>query len=438
MGNEMGGMTEVSYEEFLARRKSKLPEFGRDVGDPEIGGHLFPFQSEIVKFACKVGRPAVWADTGLGKTRMMLTWCSLMGNTTLIVAPLAVADQTVSEAHAIGMSARYVRDGGEVDGPGIYVTNYEMIEKFDHQMFDAVALDEASILKNSDGKTRTRLIAQFRDVQYRSAWTATPAPNDPEELTSQAEFLGHSTRTNMLAAYFVHDQDGWRLKGHAIEPMLDWMSQWAIAVRSPSDLGFSDDGYILPGLDIRSELVESDIEPAEGELFAVSIGGVSGRSRVRRETLDARVKRAVQLVESEPDEPWVLWVGMNAEGDALEKAIPGAVQVHGSQSPEEKARLLRGFADGDIRVLITKPKIASFGLNWQHCARVAFVGIGDSYEQYYQAIRRCYRFGQKRVVRAHVIVSELEDQIANNVARKEKQANGIVNGMVQRLRRNAA
>lgn len=426
----------IPYSEFIARRKAAHPHSGIDVHD--IGGHLFPFQQDIVRFACKVGRPAVWADTGLGKTRMMLTWCSLMGETTLIIAPLAVADQTVREASEIGMSARYIRDHAEVGGPGIYVTNYEMIDKFDAGTFDAVALDEASILKNSDGKTRTRLIEQFADVRHRSAWTATPAPNDPEELTSQAEFLGHSTRTNMLAAYFVHDQDGWRLKGHAYEPMLDWMSQWAIAVRKPSDMGYPDDGYILPGLNILDEVVSVEIEAAPDELFAASIGGVSGRSRVRRETLEARVDRAVQLVEADPAEPWVLWVGMNAEGDALEKAIPGAIQVHGSQSPEDKARLLRGFADGDFRVLITKPKIASFGLNWQHCARIAFVGIGDSYEQYYQAIRRCYRFGQRRVVNAHIIVSELEGTIAENVARKEKQANRIVDGMVQRIRRIAA
>lgn len=428
----------LSYEDFLERRKSNLPEIGREVTDDEIGPHLFGFQREIVRFAARVGRPAVWADTGLGKTRMMLVWCRLMGGTALIVAPLAVADQTVTEAAQIGITARYIRSGAEVDGPGVYVTNYEMIEHFNPDVFEAVALDEASILKNSDGKTRTRLIEQFQGVRYRSAWTATPAPNDPEELTNQAEFLGHSTRTNMLAAYFVHDQDGWRLKGHAVEPMLDWMSQWAIAVRAPSDLGFDDDGYILPGLDIRDEIVDAYVEPAEGELFAATIGGVSGRSRVRKETLDARVERTVQLVTAEPDEPWVLWVGMNAEGDALEKAIPGSVQVHGSQSPEEKARLLRGFADGDFRVLITKPKIASFGLNWQHCARIGFVGIGDSYEQYYQAIRRCYRFGQKRVVQAHIIVSELEGTIAANVARKEKQANAIVDGMVRRLRRVAA
>lgn len=427
----------VTYEEFLARRLAKMPRDGVDVSDDQLSDHLFPFQREIVRFACRVGRAAVWADTGLGKTRMMLTWCDLMGDTTLIIAPLAVADQTVREAEQIGLTARYIRDHAQIDGAGIYVTNYEMIDQFDPGTFDAVALDEASILKNSDGKTRTKLIDQFQGVRYRSAWTATPAPNDPEELTSQAEFLGHSTRTNMLAAYFVHDQDGWRLKGHAYEPMLDWMSQWAIAVRKPSDLGFSDDGYVLPGLEVRSSIVDTVVEPAADELFAVTIGGVSGRSRVRKETLHARVARAADIVAAEPDEPWVLWVGLNDEADALEKAIPGAVQVHGSQSPEEKARLLRAFADGEIRVLITKPKIASFGLNWQHCARIIFVGIGDSYEQYYQAIRRCYRFGQKRVVEAYVVVSEIEDQIAANVARKEKQANRIVDGMVHRLRKTA-
>lgn len=425
----------VDYDEFLARRRSRLPDVGVHVDADAIRGHLFEFQREIVKFACAVGRPAVWADTGLGKTRMMLTWCSLMGQTSLIVAPLAVADQTVSEARKIGLEAAYVRDGSAMDRPGIYVTNYEMVGHFDPTLLDVVALDEASILKNSDGKTRKMLIDQFRDVRYRSAWTATPAPNDPEELTNQAEFLGHATRTNMLAAYFVHDQDGWRVKGHAYEPMLDWLSGWAIAVRKPSDLGLSDDGYILPGLVIRDEIVDAEIEPAPDELFAASIGGVSGRSRVRKETLSARVERAAELVNADDSEPWVLWVGMNDEGDALERAIPDSVQVHGSQSPEEKARLLRGFADGDFRVLITKPKIASFGLNWQHCARIAFVGIGDSYEQYYQAIRRCYRFGQKRVVNVHIIVSELEGTIAANVTRKEKQANRIVDGMVRRIRK---
>ena len=259
-------MSALDYAEFIARRRARVGTTGRPVERDALHESLKPFQVDIVSWACGVGCPAVWADTGLGKTRMQVEWCRLMGETTLIVTPLAVAQQTVEEAAKIGVTARYVRDAAEIDGPGLYITNYEMVERFPAELFDAVALDEASILKQSDGKTRTRLIQHFAAVQFRSTWTATPAPNDPEELTNQAEFLGHMTRTNMLAAYFVHDQDGWRLKGHAIEPMLDWMSQWAIAIRRPSDLGYDDEGYDLPGLDIIPELVDVEIEPADGEV----------------------------------------------------------------------------------------------------------------------------------------------------------------------------
>ena len=429
----------IPYAEFIARRRAAQHHDGITVTDTQISEHLSPFQQEIVKFACQVGRPAVWADTGLGKSRMMITWCRLMGDTTLIIAPLAVADQTVAEASKIGVNAAYIRDHNEITGPGIYVTNYEMIDRFDPGTFDAVALDEASILKNSTGKTRNQLIDQFSDVRYRSAWTATPAPNDPEELTSQAEFLGHMKRNNMLAAYFVNDMKlGWRLKGHARHPFAEFLNTWAIAVKMPSDLGYSDDGYILPGLEIVPEIVEADIQPKPDELFAASLGGVGERSRARKETLDARVHRTATLVHAEPDEPWVLWTALNDEADALEKLIPGSFQVKGSQTPEEKAKILRAFAEGEIKYLITKPKITSFGLNWQHCARMAFVGIGDSYESYYQAIRRCYRFGQKRVVRAHVVVSQIEQTIAENVARKEKQANTIIEDMIAARKRVAA
>ncbi|MEI3845235.1 MULTISPECIES: DEAD/DEAH box helicase [unclassified Microbacterium] len=422
----------VPYGEFIARRRARVQAAGRDVARDDLHPSLKPFQSDLVQWAAKVGRPAVWADTGLGKTRMQVEWCRLMSDTSLIVTPLAVAQQTVEEAAKIGVAARYVRDAAEVDGPGLYVTNYEMVERFPASMFGAVALDEASILKQSDGKTRTRLIHHFAEVPFRSTWTATPAPNDPEELTNQAEFLGHMTRTNMLAAYFVHDQDGWRLKGHAIEPMLDWMSQWAIAIRRPSDLGYDDEGYDLPGLDVIPELVAVEIEPADGELFAVSIGGVSGRSRVRRETLAARVARTVALVEAEPNEPWLLWCGLNDEADALAAGIPGAVNVHGSMTPDEKADRLLGFARGEFRVLITKIGIAGLGMNYQHCARIAFVGMNDSYEGYYQGIRRSYRYGQTRVVHAHIVLSHIEEQIADNVARKEHQANRVIDGLVAR------
>lgn len=421
-----------SYEALLERRRARVRAVGVSVDAGALHHSLKPFQIDVTRWACEVGCPAVWADTGLGKTRMQLEWCRTMAATSLIVTPLAVAQQTVEEAARIDLDARYVRSGAEVNGPGIYVTNYEMVERFDPSMFGAVALDEASILKQSDGKTRTRLIAHFAHVPYRSTWTATPAPNDPEELTNQAEFLGHMTRTNMLAAYFVHDQDGWRLKGHAVEPMLDWMSSWAIAIRRPSDIGYPDEGYDLPGLNIIPELVPVHIEPADGELFAISVGGVGDRARVRRETLAARVKRTAELVYAEPDEPWLLWCGLNDEAEALDLILPGSVNVTGAMSPEEKASLLLGFAHGEFPILITKPKIAGLGMNYQHSARAAFVGLSDSYEQYYQGIRRQHRYGQTRVVNAHIVLSEVEAQIAENVARKERQANRVIDGLVAR------
>lgn len=422
----------MSYASLLERRASKASIDGIEVASSAIHESLKPFQKKIVQAAVKAGRYAVWADTGLGKTRMQLEWARLSADTALVVTPLAVADQTVDEASKIGITAKYVRSVDEMSGPGIYVTNYEMVERFTPSMFGAVVLDEASILKQSDGKTRTMLIQHFRDVPYRSTWTATPAPNDPEELTNQAEFLGHMSRTNMLAAYFVHDQDGWRLKGHAAAPMIHWMTSWAVAVRRPSDMGCDDTGYILPGLNIVSEIVDTHIEADEGELFAATIGGVSGRARVRKQSMGDRVKRAVELAGG--DDPVLIWCGLNEEAAALGKAIPDAVNVHGSMSPEDKAHHLRAFAHGEIRVLITKPSIAGMGLNFQHCNRMIFVGLSDSYESYYQCIRRCYRYGQERVVDAHIVLSPLETQIASNVARKERQANKIVDGMIAAAR----
>ena len=427
-----------TYADFLQRKMMAAPEQGTHISPDDMHPFLHEWQKEIVAWAVKVGRAAIWADTGLGKTVMMLEWARHAGATTLIVAPLAVCQQTCREASSkLGITATYVRDQSEITGPGIWVTNYEMVERFDPGTLDAVVLDEASILKNSSGSTRDLMITHFQGVPYRLACTATPAPNDPEELTNQAEFLGQMTRTLMLAAYFVHDADGWRLKGHARKPMIQWMSTWALAIRRPSDMGYEDDGYILPGLEIHGHIVDAPVE-AEGQLFATDLGGVGGRAKVRKETLAARCEKAAELVNSEPDEPWILWAGLNDEASLLAKLIPGAVNVHGSLSPEDKARYLMGFADGDFRVLITKPGIASQGLNYQHAARMAFVGLSDSYEQYYQAIRRCYRYGQKRVVHAHVIVSDLESQIITNVRRKEEQAVGLTAELVNEMRTHRA
>lgn len=422
-----------SYSDFLRAKRSRVPEAGRTVALRDVNRVLHPFQREIVQWACHIGRAAIWADTGLGKTFMQIEWARLMNSgVALIVAPLAVCQQTVREAAKLGVSAQYVRDGYDLQ-PGIYVTNYEMVDHFDPGILSAVVLDEASILKSSTGATRNKLIEWAAEIPYRLSCTATPAPNDPEELTNQSEFLGHMSRTHMLAAYFVHDDDGWRLKGHARRPMIEWMSTWAIAIRRPSDMGYPDDGYDLPGLEIVPQVVHVEME-AEGQLFATDLGGVGGRAKVRRETLGARVARAVEIINSEPDEPWLVWCGLNDEAEAIARAVD-ATNVQGSMSPEAKADALLAFADGMIPILVTKPGIASQGLNYQHCARMIFVGLSDSYEQYYQAIRRCYRYGQTRIVHAHIVLSEIEGQIAANVARKEREASHITAGLVAEMRR---
>ena len=423
----------MSYAEFLQTKLATAPAIGRPVVAADVHTMLHGWQNEIVRWAVGVGRAAIWADTGLGKTVMQVEWARLSGATALIVAPLAVCQQTVREAAKVNVTATYIRSGEQITGPGIYVTSYEMVERIDAALIDAVVLDEASILKQSDGKTRTMLIEHFADVDRRLACTATPAPNDTEELTNQAEFLGVCSRVNMLAGYFVHDSDGWRLKGHARGPMFRWMASWALAIRKPHDLGYPDDGYELPGLRILDHLIPVPIE-AEGQLFPTDLGCVGGRANVRRQTIDARCQAAAELVAAEPDEPWLLWCGLNDEASALARLIPDSVNVDGSWSPEDKAAALLAFADGKITRLITKPSIAAFGLNWQHCARMAFVGLSDSYEAYYQAIRRCYRYGQPREVVAHLVLSELEGQIAVNVRRKEAGARSVMRELVDAMR----
>lgn len=427
-------LTVESYAEFLARKHDRATGVGHAVDVDQVHPSLHPWQARIVAWAVQAGRAAIWADTGLGKTRMQLEWARLSADTTLLVAPLAVCAQTVGEAAKIGITARYVRDPADITGPGIWVTNYEMTDRFDAGAFGAVVLDESSILKDVTSKTRDRLIAQFAEVPRRLACSATPAPNDVAELANHAEFLGTSTRREMLSTYFIHDTDGWRAKGHARAPMFRWMSTWAVALRRPSDIGYPDDGYDLPEMVVTPHLIPVDLPVPEGQLFATDLGGVGGRAKVRRETLDARATRAAELVLAEPDEPWLLWCGLNDEADRLAAMLPGAVNVHGSLTPERKAELLLGFAAGDIKHMITKTGIAAFGLNWQHCARMVFVGLSDSYEAYYQAIRRCYRYGQTRPVQVHIVLSALEGQIAVNVTRKERDAAKFTGELVAQMR----
>lgn len=409
----------MSYADFLARKEKRVPTIGPSIDPGAVHPMLHDWQAAIVSWACKRGRAAIFADCGLGKTFMQLEWARLVSPRTLIVAPLSVARQTAREAAKIGQEVRYVRRGADVTGDGVWVTNYEMVEHFDAAQFGAVVLDESSILKNVEGRTRQALTKQFAAVPYRLACTATPAPNDVAELCNHAEFLGALPRNEMLAAYFVHDEVGWRIKNHAIGPMHRWMAQWAVALRSPADLGWDGDGYVLPPLTITPEVVDVPIE-ADGQLFPTDLGGVGGRLAVRRQTADARIRRAVDIMDN--SHQWIAWCGLNTEADAITRQVRGAVNVEGSMAPEAKAEALEAFQDGQIRVLVTKPSIAGFGMNFQQASRMVFIGMSDSYEAYYQAIRRCYRFGQREPVDVRIIVSDLERQIVDNVARKEHEA----------------
>jgi superfamily II DNA or RNA helicase len=410
----------MSYADFLASKAARAGQIGRDCEPGECHPMLHDWQAEAVAWAVTTGRAAIFWDCGLGKTFAQVEWARLSAETALIFAPLSVARQTVREARKIDVDVRYARTGADVTGPGVWITNYEMAHHFEMRDFGALVLDESSILKNVDGKTRKFLTAHARDVPLRLACTATPAPNDVAELVNHAEFLGLMRREEMLAAYFVNDEKEWRLKGHARGPMFRWMASWAHAMTRPSDLGYPDEGYALPPLTVESDVVEAEIAPGDGQLFATDLGGVGGRAQVRRQTMGPRIARAAELAAG--DEQCIVWCGLNDEAAAVTAAIDGAVNVEGSWTPDDKARALEAFQDGEIRVLVTKSSIAGFGMNFQNCRRMVFLGLGDSYEQYYQAIRRCWRFGQQHPVTAHVVVSRLETAIVQNVRRKEREA----------------
>jgi len=421
----------AQYADFLARKEARAERVGVEIDPADLHSKLHDFQRDGVAWAVRAGRGALFWDCGLGKTFAQVEWARHSGETCLLVAPLSVARQTVRESRSIDAEVQYVRSQDEVTGPGLWITNYEMIHQFDPDRFDAVVLDESSILKSVDGKIKARLIDQFNRVPRRLACSATPAPNDVSELANHAEFLGVMRRPEMLAAYFINDEKDWRLKGHAAEPMYRWMTSWAHAMRRPSDLGYPDEGYELPPLTIHAEPVEVDLTP-EGQLFATELGGVGGRAKVRRETLMPRVQRAVELADGQ--DQWIIWCGLNDEASEVAGLLPDAVNVDGKMPIEQKAESLEAFQDGEVRVLVTKPSIAGFGMNFQGCSRMAFVGLNDSYESYYQSIRRCWRFGQSQPVEAHVVVSELEMGIVENVRRKEEEAGRMTDALVREMR----
>lgn len=418
------------YTEFLATKRPVLAPVGRIAEADDINPMLFPFQRDLVRWAVRKGRAALFPDTGTGKTFMQIEWARLTSQKrTLILAPLTVTAQTIREAAKLGVEVVYSR--GETLAP-FTITNYEMLEHFRAEDFDAVVLDESSILKAMDGKTRKKLTEFFSATPYRLCCTATPAPNDIAEIANHAEFLGILTRAEMLAAFFVHDEEGWRLKGHAEQPFYRWLASWSMSMRTPSDLGYSDEGFILPALSIDSVWVEADYRP-EGSLFHMGLHGVTDRAKVRKGTLAQRVAAAAELVASKPGQ-WMLWCGLNDEADALREMIPGSVNVQGSDSPESKTAALMAFQSGETRVLITKPRIAGFGMNFQNCHQMAFVGLSDSWEAYYQCIRRSWRFGQKDPVDAYIVLSDAEEDIYHNVMRKEEEANLMRQRLIEHSR----
>ena len=421
----------MEYHDFVRAKLGTAAANG--IAEPVRDYGLFPHQRDLTAWALRRGRAAIFADTGLGKSRMQLAWADTVhretGSDVLILAPLAVAEQTAEEGESIGVAVTHAREGADVR-PGITITNYDRLHKFNVSRFGGVVLDESSIIKHHAAKTLQTLLDSFDATPYKLCATATPAPNDWTELGNHAQFLGVRSRAEMLAEFFVHDggdTQTWRLKGHARQVFWRWVASWGAMVRSPADLGHDASAYALPPLNVYQHTVETEHNPAHG-LFAMEAQTLMERRDARRASLVERVRACAQMVNADR-QPWVVWCDLNAEGDALTAAIDGAVQIAGADDADVKEQRLHDFAHGKIRVLVSKPSICGFGLNWQHCARMAFVGVTDSFEAYYQAVRRCWRFGQHRPVDVHVFASSAEGAVVANLRRKEADAKAMAEAM---------
>jgi len=426
----------MNYDQFVQqKRRAEVATGHQPVG---LNEHLFDFQHAIVSWAVRRGRAAIFADTGLGKTLMQLSWAdeiaSHTGGMVLVLAPLAVSEQTIEQGAHFGIEVRRVPHGGSPDAPGVWITNYERMDAIDFTALHGLVLDESSILKAHDGKTRQRIIDAAQGVPYRLSCTATPSPNDFDELGNQCEFLGVMSRTEMLATYFVNDTGDtgtWRLKGWGASKFWEWMGTWAVVLRNPSDLGFDGSKYILPEPKYIEHVVETE---QTGDLFAKPAQTLAERRQAQRASIEQRCRALADVVNADQSEPWLIWCHLNDEAEMLAELIPGAVNVQGSDSVEKKTSAMMAFSHGELRVLISKPKICGFGMNWQHCARMAFVGIDDSFEKFYQAVRRCYRFGQKRNLHVHIFTAENEGQILANLKRKEVQHHQMSENMIEHMK----
>lgn len=413
------------YQEFLQQKVKSHQLSGFEIDDSKLNPQLFPFQSFIVKRALKAGKYAIWADCGLGKTLMQLEWANqvskYMNQPVLILVPLAVAGQTIEEAKKFNLHCERLKS--DVFGFGVYITNYDQIDNIDCSQFCGVVLDESSILKNYEGQTKKSLIEYFSHTPYKLCCTATPSPNDPMELGNHSEFLDVMSRNEMLAMYFVHDGGEtakWRLKGHATKLFYQFIGSWAIMLNDPRDIGFPMEGYDLPSLNLMERQI---ITPKRnnGSLFNDAIISATNFNSELRLTKIERLDEVVKIINEKSDENFIIWIKQNEEGELLRKLLPEAVEVKGSDSPEYKEKMLLGFANNEFRILITKTKIAQFGLNYQNCRNQIFASLDFSFEGLYQAIRRSYRFGQKNEVDIYLITTDTMANVKNAIDTKQKQ-----------------
>lgn len=426
-----------SYEEFLRTKQIITHPTGFE--PYPISGMHFDWQKDIECWGIRKGKAAFFEDCGLGKTPQQLEWSGQVSQythmPTLIVAPLAVARQTKCEGEKFNYPVTVCRSQADVRGE-INITNYEMLGHFDPTKFGGVVLDESSILKSYTGKIKQQIIDMFSDTPFKLACTATPAPNDFMELGNHAEFLGIMSRSEMLSTFFVHDggsTQNWRLKGHAQEEFWRWVASWAVVLSNPADLGYDGSAYQLPPLNVIEHTVKTGrrIDALGQEyLFQVSPQTLNDRRAARRDSLEERVRKCAEIANS-TDKQVLVWCDLNDESTALTKAIKGAVEVTGSDSDEHKADSMMGFSSGSVRCLVSKPKIAGWGMNWQNCDTEIFCGLSDSFEAYYQAVRRCWRFGQKNEVNVHIVTSDAEQSIKTNIERKQADALRMTAEMVK-------
>jgi len=415
--------SEIEYQEFLKAKQKTHQLSGFDVKDSDLNEKLFPFQKFCIKRALNAGKYAFFEDCGLGKTFQQLEWARLVVKKTkkpaLILAPLAVTAQTIQEGEKFGIEVKKFTDKITT---GIYVANYEQLGNIDCSLFSGIVLDESSILKNFEGQTKKLILDSFANTPYKLACTATPSPNDPMELGNHAEFLDVMSRNQMLAMYFVHDGGEtakWRLKGHAVKLFYQFVGSWSIMLNSPGDIGFPMEGYSLPALNFIEKQVETEKRDNGSFFNDIAISATNFNKELRLTKVD-RLETAAEIVNAS-DESFIIWIKQNEEGEMMRKLIPGAIEVQGSDTPEYKEKMLLGFANGDFRVLITKSKIAQFGLNFQSCHNQVFASLDFSFEGLYQSIRRSYRFGQEKEVNIYLITTDTMANVKKSIDHKQKQ-----------------